>query len=545
VTGLSKHFNAHVNDPVLGFREALLLALLGAEVLGISLRFDPWLLANNPNWSGLLFVHVPELLKIGVAFTGGLLIVLGPRLKGLARELHQSSHQHWWVWLLFHSLSFSAFILINTHITNISADSFDLPAAWGVGWLALVGTTFVFWLLALAPARFWGQLIRRESIAFAVASLAGVAAWAGGLLAQKLWQPLAETTFWLTHLLLDPFYTTMISDADERILGTPAFQVHIAPDCSGYEGMAMIVVYVAIYVWLFRKNLRFPAALLLFPLGMLAIYLANAVRLAALISLGTHYSPEVAVSGFHSQAGWITFTVIAVGVIALAHRTQFFARTKAALPVANKSHLATALLAPLLVLMAAAMITTAFSSGFDALYPLRVVVTAAALWYFRAAYCGLGWSWSWQAVAIGIAVFAVWMMLEPVSDNITTDVEIGLGGLPQWVAGIWIFFHVIGSVITVPLAEELVFRGYLIRKLIARDFETIPLGQFTWFSFLLSSVLFGLLHGRWVAGILAGMGFAFALYRRGRLGDAVAAHMTANALIAAYVLVYQRWSLWA
>jgi exosortase E/protease (VPEID-CTERM system) len=534
-----------VGEPVIWFRGALLLALLAIEVIGISFLFDPWLLANNPNWSGWLFVHAPALLKIGVAFTGGLLIVLGPRLKDLARELHQSSHQHWWAWLLFHSLSFGAFTLLNTHITSIPVDSFRLPAAWFVGWIALGLATFAFWLFALAPARFWARLIRREHIALAVASLAGVVAWAGGLLAQKLWQPLAETTFWLTHLLLDPFYTTIISDADEGILGTPAFQVHIAPDCSGYEGMAMITVYFAVYVWLFRKNLRFPQALLLFPLGTLAIYLANAVRLAALISLGTHYSPEVAVSGFHSQAGWITFTVIAVGVIALAHRTQFFARTKAALPVANKSHLATALLAPLFVLMATAMITTAFSSGFDALYPLRVVVTAAALWYLRAAYIGLGWKWSWQAVAIGVTVFAAWMMLEPASDNITTDVEIGLGGLPQWAAGVWIFFHVIGSVITVPLAEELAFRGYLIRKLIARDFETIPLGQFTWFSFLLSSVLFGLLHGRWVAGILAGMGFAFALYRRGRLGDAVAAHMTTNALIAAYVLVYQGWSLWA
>jgi exosortase E/protease (VPEID-CTERM system) len=544
VADLSKQFNTQVGHPTPWLRGALLLALLATEVLGISLRFDPWLLATNPNWSGWLFVHAPALLKIGVAFTGGLLIVLAPRLKDLARELHQSSHHHWWVWLLFHSLSFSAFALISTQITSIPAVSFHLPAAWFVGWIALGGTTFAFWLLALAPASFWARLIRREHIALGIASLAGVAAWAGGLLAQKLWQPLAETTFWLTRLLLDPFYTTLISNDKEGILGTPAFQVHIAPACSGYEGMAMVTVFVAIYVWLFRRELRFPQALLLFPLGILAIYLANAVRLAALILLGTHYSPEIAVSGFHSQAGWITFTVIAVGVVALAHRTQFFARTKAASPVASRSHLATALLAPLLVLMAAAMITAAFSSGFDVLYPLRVVVTAAALWYFRAAYSGLGWTWSWQAVAIGIAVFAAWTMLEPTSDNTTTAVETGLGGLSQWAAGAWIFFHVIGSVITVPLAEELAFRGYLIRKLIARDFETIPLGQFTWFSFLLSSVLFGLLHGRWVAGILAGMGFAFALYRRGRLGDAVAAHMTANALIAAYVLVYQEWSLW-
>jgi CAAX prenyl protease-like protein len=126
-----------------------------------------------------------------------------------------------------------------------------------------------------------------------------------------------------------------------------------------------------------------------------------------------------------------------------------------------------------------------------------------------------------------------------------SPVEAGLAELPYWAAVIWIFFRVAGSVIAVPLAEELAFRGYLIRKLIDRDFENIPLNRFTWLSFLLSSVLFGLLHDRWLAGIIAGMLFALALYRRGQLGDAVVAHVTANALIAAYVLVYSKWALWS
>ena len=109
----------------------------------------------------------------------------------------------------------------------------------------------------------------------------------------------------------------------------------------------------------------------------------------------------------------------------------------------------------------------------------------------------------------------------------------------------WLIFRVLGSVITVPLAEELAFRGYLTRKLIAKDFETLPLGQFSWFSFIMASVLFGLLHERWLAGTLAGMAYALALYRRGQLGDAVIAHMTTNALIAVFVLTQGKWSLWS
>src|SRR5439155_22367517 len=74
-------------------------------------------------------------------------------------------------------------------------------------------------------------------------------------------------------------------------------------------------------------------------------------------------------------------------------------------------------------------------------------------------------------------------------------------------------------------------RGYLTRKLVSPAFETVRFGHFTW----LSSVAFGLLHGRWLARPLAGMAYAVALYRRRQMGEMVYAHMTTNALIDAYV----------
>src|SRR5262249_2033474 len=73
----------------------------------------------------------------------------------------------------------------------------------------------------------------------------------------------------------------------------------------------------------------------------------------------------------------------------------------------------------------------------------------------------------------------------------------------------------------------------------------VSLGQFTWLSFLASSAAFGALHGRWLAGTLAGMLYALAVYRRGQLADAVLAHATTNALLAAYVLATGSWGLWA
>jgi CAAX prenyl protease-like protein len=109
-----------------------------------------------------------------------------------------------------------------------------------------------------------------------------------------------------------------------------------------------------------------------------------------------------------------------------------------------------------------------------------------------------------------------------------------------------LLIRVVGYVVTVPLVEELAFRGYLTRRVIQADFQKLPVGIFSWSSFFISSALFGALHGGlWLAGTIAGMSFALALYRRRSFGDAVQAHATTNGLIALYVFATGRWSVWS
>jgi CAAX prenyl protease-like protein len=109
----------------------------------------------------------------------------------------------------------------------------------------------------------------------------------------------------------------------------------------------------------------------------------------------------------------------------------------------------------------------------------------------------------------------------------------------------WLAVRVLGAVITVPIAEELAFRGFLLRRLVSSDFESVAWRSFAWAPFLISSIGFGLLHGdRWLAGTMAGMIYALAMLRRGRIGEAAAAHAVTNALLAIYVLATGNWQLW-
>jgi len=109
---------------------------------------------------------------------------------------------------------------------------------------------------------------------------------------------------------------------------------------------------------------------------------------------------------------------------------------------------------------------------------------------------------------------------------------------------------VLAATTTVPVAEELAYRGFLLRRLSissggAADFEAIDFRRVTYFAIAISSILFGLMHGqRWFAGTLAGVVYAMVARRRQSIGNAVAAHATTNALIAVYVLAGGNWQLW-
>ena len=141
---------------------------------------------------------------------------------------------------------------------------------------------------------------------------------------------------------------------------------------------------------------------------------------------------------------------------------------------------ATALLMPLLVLMATMMVTSAVSSGVDWLYPVRVVTTSVTLWSCRQVYRPITWTWSGHAMVLGMVVFGVWIVLEPAAPHRSADVAASLATLPSGLAVVWVGCRVLGSVLIVPLAEELAFRGYVLHKLIAHDFASVRPGQFTW-----------------------------------------------------------------
>jgi len=126
-----------------------------------------------------------------------------------------------------------------------------------------------------------------------------------------------------------------------------------------------------------------------------------------------------------------------------------------------------------------------------------------------------------------------------------SGIPAALTSLPPIEFGVWIASRLLASILTVPIAEELAYRGYLMRRLGHSEFESVPFAAVRWPALLVSSVAFGLGHGPlWFPGIVAGCIYGLLAIRSGRLGESVGAHLTTNGLIAVVVLTDNQWQLW-
>ena len=439
--------------------------------------------------------------------------------------------------------SFAALRLFNSHTSSASAGILALAC------MTAGVATVLSVLLILLPAGFWIEMVQRArmapvfafSIAAATFSLVASLRW--------IWKPWMNLTFHAVRTVLGWTKPDVVANAVTYTIGTRAFSVTISAACSGYEGVALMLLFGVTWLWLFRRDFRFPQSLVLIPAGMVAMWILNVVRISALILIGDAGAQATALGGFHSQAGWIAFLCMALAFMLASQRMTWFSvsRREALSATAAKDDATAAYLIPFLAILAAGILSSAMTGTFEWAYGLRVVCAAVAILFYRRSYRGVSWRIGWDAPAVGVLVFAIWIAAERLlfPHAIAVPIPPALAASAAPVRLGWISFRVIGAIITVPITEELAFRGYLLRRLVSADFACVDLRPFHLVPFAVSSVVFGILHGqRWIAGAIAGMLYAAVARRRGSLGDAALAHATTNALIAAHVLTVGNWNLW-
>lgn len=188
---------------------------------------------------------------------------------------------------------------------------------------------------------------------------------------------------------------------------------------------------------------------------------------------------------------------------------------------------------------------------FDArlIYPCKVASVALLLVFFWQRYGEIAkfrlrlhevlWS-----VAVGMGVFLLWINLDYgwMSFGHATGYDPRkLSGDIDWSLALP---RLLGAALVVPVMEELFWRSFVLRWIAHPEFSDVSPAQVGLRALLASSVLFGMAHTLWLAGIVAGLAYGWLYMKSKNLWAPVLAHATTNGMLGLWVLHTGQWGFW-
>ncbi len=156
------------------------------------------------------------------------------------------------------------------------------------------------------------------------------------------------------------------------------------------------------------------------------------------------------------------------------------------------------------------------------------------------------------SAAVGVVVFVLWITPDLLLPGYRHHLENSIMGTMQStfpaaarLSVPLLALRTVRAVIVVPVIEELFWRAWLMRWIISPDFQKVPLGAYTPFSFWMVALLFASEHGPyWDVGLAAGILYNWWMVRTRSLGDLIFAHAVTNACLSAYVIAAGKWEYW-
>lgn len=202
------------------------------------------------------------------------------------------------------------------------------------------------------------------------------------------------------------------------------------------------------------------------------------------------------------------------------------------------------------------------------IYAGILVAVLVTLWFCRA-----GWGqWKFRvsplAIGVGVVGIVLWVaccelkveerFVEAIGEDSPAMGVLGMLGLgaerPAFnpferiedTASRWAFIVVrfLGLVLMVPVFEELLLRGYLMRSIVSPDLSRVPFGRVTTASVLVGTAFPMLYHPEKLAALVWFSLITWLMVRTKNYWDCVAAHATTNFLLGVYVLWTSKWYLW-
>jgi hypothetical protein len=205
---------------------------------------------------------------------------------------------------------------------------------------------------------------------------------------------------------------------------------------------------------------------------------------------------------------------------------------------------------PMAVFLVLTTVGGNWPSLFPATYVVKTLASAALLGFCWRHYTKIRWDYWPLGAVVGVLGIVQWIAMEkllPWYPRMSHEVFDPYKSIPN--AGWRIAFETVrwaGASLVVPVMEELFWRDYLWRSILApNDFKLANVGEWDWKAFLIVAIAFGAgVHVEWLTAIVYGIIIGTLLVYTRSLGACIVCHAVSNFLLGGYVLWTHDWMFW-
>jgi CAAX prenyl protease-like protein len=208
---------------------------------------------------------------------------------------------------------------------------------------------------------------------------------------------------------------------------------------------------------------------------------------------------------------------------------------------------------PMAVFLLLTQVGVWWRSLYPVTYVVKTILVAVLLIGLRRYYTRIRWSYWWLGAAVGVIGIFQWVGMQrwlqghipffAPSGDVFDPTRSFSSTVTMWS---FIVLRLAGATLLVPFMEELFWRDYLWRQVLApNDFKLAAVGEWGWAPFLIVSGVFAVVHGNWwLTSIVWAMMIGGLLAWTRSLGACIVAHAVTNLLLGLYVLRWHDWAFW-
>jgi hypothetical protein len=198
---------------------------------------------------------------------------------------------------------------------------------------------------------------------------------------------------------------------------------------------------------------------------------------------------------------------------------------------------------------------------YSASYIVKTLAAAGLLIGFWRFYTRVSWRYWQLGILVGVVGVFQWVGMEKLilhfwphyprpSVDVLDPFKRGADGAllhysSLGMAWAFVIFRWAGASLMVPFMEELFWRDYVWRTVLApNDIRLAEVGEWDWRPFWFVAIAFSTVHVQWMTAIVWGLMIGWLLVRTRSLGACIIAHGVTNFLLGAYVLWTRDWYFW-